>query len=73
MNKTRSNQGFNILCVIGFAVVIISLYLRIGGIVSIVGIVTSGLGLYQTSKTNERGGMFAILGIVFGIILLLFK
>lgn len=72
MNKSASNSGFNIFCVIGFVVIFISLYFKLGVIVNLVGIIISGFGLYQTSKTSERGGMFAILGIVLGIALLLF-
>lgn len=58
----------NSLAIVGFVLGIISFFLNFFGIVGISAVVVSSIALTQISKNSEKGKVFAILGIIFGAI-----
>lgn len=67
-----SNNKINSLALAGFITSIISLFLNFWGIVGIVGVVLSSVGLAQISSRKERGGGLAISGIIVGVFSILY-
>ena len=59
---------YNLLCVIGFAVSCISLFIDYRGLFAVVGIILSIIGMMNARQKNEKGKVFAILGIVIGAV-----
>ena len=67
-----SNNKINSLALAGFITSIISLFLNFWGIVGIVGVVLSSVGLAQINSNKERGSGFAISGIMIGVFSILY-
>ncbi len=72
-NPQNTNRPYNVLCIVGFAVSLISLILSFYGIVGIAGIVISVIGLVNCRQNNQRGTVFAIVGIVIGTLSILYS
>lgn len=64
----KSNDSYNAFAMTGFVLSIISFFLNFWGIVGILAVVFSILGLCQISKTSQKGKVLSILGIIFGAI-----
>lgn len=69
--QPMKNSSYNIMCIIGFAMSMVSLFLNFLGLVSIAGTILSIVGVVQCGKSNEKGKGFAIAGIIIGIISIL--
>ena len=69
-NNTAAVQGStkNTLCIVGFVISIISIFLNFYGIVGIAGIIVSVIGLTDCKKKNQSGNKLAIAGIIIGVI-----
>lgn len=67
-----SNNKINSLSLAGFITSIISLFLNFWGIVGIVGVVLSSVGLAQINSKKERGSGLAISGIMIGVFSILY-
>lgn len=61
-------NSYNGLSIAGFVLGIISFFLNFAGIVGILAVVFSSIGLSQLSKTQQKGKVYSILGIIFGAI-----
>lgn len=61
-----SPQKLNIMALVGFILGCASIFLNFWGIVGIVSLVFSVVGLVQISNGNGKGKGFAIAGIVIG-------
>jgi len=66
--QIKNNGKTNILSVTGFIFGLISLFVDIFGILSILALVFSGVGLTQINNNNEKGTGFAVLGFIFGFL-----
>ena len=64
--QTTSNAKLNIMAIIGFVIACVSLLLNFLGIVGIVALVFSVVGLVQINGGNGKGKGFAIAGTVIG-------
>ena len=64
----KSNGSYNSLSIAGFILGIISCFLNFWGIVGIVAVVLSAIGLSQIYKAQEKGKVLAILGIILATI-----
>jgi len=64
INKSKINT----MALVGFIMGCVSIFLSFWGIVGIVALVFSIIGLNQINGTNENGKGLAITGIIFGII-----
>lgn len=60
----KPNNRTNALAVTGFLFGIISLFINLLGIISILGLVFSGVGLTQVNNRNEKGTGFAVIGFL---------
>lgn len=67
-----SNNKINSLALAGFITSIISLFLNFWGIVGIVGVVLSSVGLAQINSKKEHGSGLAISGIMIGVFSILY-
>lgn len=67
-----SNNKINSLALAGFITSIISLFLNFWGIVGIVGVVLSSVGLAQINSKKEHGSGLAISGIIIGVFSILY-
>lgn len=67
-----SNNKINSLALAGFITSIISLFLNFCGIVGIVGVVLSSVGLAQINSKKEHGSGLAISGIMIGVFSILY-
>lgn len=65
---TRDTRPMNGLAVAGFVVGIVSCFLNFYGIVGVVALILSALGLSGCSRNNQRGKGLAIAGLVLGIV-----
>lgn len=68
----NSNNSYNGLSIAGFVLGIISCFLNFFGIVGIVAVVLSSIGLSQISRDYQKGKVLAIIGIVLGAINIIF-
>lgn len=64
--QVMNNAKLNIMALIGFVIGCVSIFLNFWGIVGIVALVFSIVGLVQINNTNEKGKGFAIAGIALG-------
>ena len=67
-----SNNKINSLALAGFITSIISLFLNFWGIVGIVGVVLSSVGLAQINSKKEHGSGLAISWIIIGVFSILY-
>jgi len=68
----NSNNSYNGLSIAGFVLGIISCFLNFFGIIGIVAVVLSSIGLSQISRDYQKGKALAIIGIVLGTINIIF-
>ena len=64
----KQNDSVSETIIVGFVLGLISCFLDFFGIVGIIAIVFSAIGLSQLSRTNQKGKVLAIIGLVLGII-----
>lgn len=64
----KQNNSVSETIIVGFVLGLISWFLDFFGIVGIMAIVFSAIGLSQLSRTNQKGKVLAIIGLVSGII-----
>ena len=64
----KQNDSVSGTIIAGFVLGLISWFLNFFGIVGIIAIVFSAIGLSQLSRTNQKGKVLAIIGLVLGII-----
>ncbi len=64
----ESKQDYNMFCVMGFAISLVTFYFEHNGIVSLIGAIVSLIGILQYRKKHERGLVFAVVGLAVGII-----
>lgn len=65
-------QRYNVFCILGFVVSLISQLINLWGLIGIAGIVLSIVGLSGSQQKNEKGRGLAIAGIVFGVFSVLY-
>ena len=65
---TKDTRPMNGMCIAGFVVGIVSMFLNFYGIVGIVALILSAVGLSACTKKNQRGKGFAVAGLVLGIV-----
>lgn len=58
----------NTVAVTGFVISMISLFINFFGLVGLAGAITSLVGLLKVNKTKEKGKGLAIVGLIIGII-----
>ena len=68
MTKNNLSQKYNTFSIIGFILGIISFFLNLFGLMGILALIFSSIGLYQIYKNNQDGKTLCILGILFGTI-----
>jgi len=67
--SSQTKQGKNTLAITGFALGIVSIFIGgFIGIIPILSLIFSAIGLYQTRKRKESGVVLAIIGLILGII-----
>ena len=72
-SKIRSHgTKFNALAITGFVISCISLLLNFWGIVGIAGTIVSVIGVIKCGENGERGKALAIVGIVIGVISIIY-
>ena len=64
----KQNDSVSGTIIVGFALGLTSCFLDFFGIVGIIAIVFSAIGLSQLSRTDQKGKVLAIIGLVLGII-----
>ena len=64
----KQNDSVSGTIIAGFVLGLISWFLNFFGIIGIIAIVFSAIGLSQLSRTNQKGKVLAIIGLVLGII-----
>lgn len=69
---TTVNNSTNGMAIAGFVLGLISLIINLFWIPSILGIVFSAVGLAQISKSNQKGKVFAIVGLIASLISIIF-
>ena len=67
-NTIDRSEQYNVMGISGFVTSMVSLLLNFWGIVGIVAVILSTVGLTQIRNTNEKGKGLAITGIVVGSI-----
>lgn len=63
----KQNNSVSGTIIVGFVLGLISWFLNFFGIVGIIAIVFSAIGLSQLSRTHQKGKALAIIGLVSGI------
>ena len=63
-SEPKEKKGISILCLVGFILSLVSLFIALYGTVAIVGLVLSIVGIVQCSKNNLRLKGLGISGIV---------
>ena len=64
----KQNDSVSGTIIVGFALGLTSCFLDFCGIVGIIAIVFSAIGLSQLSRTDQKGKILAIIGLVSGIV-----
>ena len=64
----KQNDSVSGTIIAGFVLGLISWFLNFFGIIGIIAIVFSAIGLSQLSGTNQKGKVLAIIGLASGII-----
>jgi len=68
----NTNNSTNAMTIVGFVLGLVSFFLNFWGIVGVLAIVFSAIGLAQITKTKQKGKVFAIIGLISGIINVLY-
>jgi len=68
IQKTKKIQKMNALALTGFILGLASIFLSWIGIIPILAIIFSAIGIDQTKKKKEKGKELAIIGLILGII-----
>ncbi|MBU5455321.1 DUF4190 domain-containing protein [Caproiciproducens sp. MSJ-32] len=61
------DNGTNALAITGFILGLISWFLNFFGIVAILAIIFSAISFSQIKRKNQKGKVFAIIGLISGI------
>lgn len=72
VNTPVQKAPYNLMCIIGFVISIISYFINFWGIVGMAGIIVSIIGLSQIQRNHENGKGLAIVGIIIGAISVLY-
>ena len=65
INQNNSTNG---MAIAGFVLGLVSWFLNFFGIVGILATIFSAIGLSKVLKTGQKGKVFAIIGLISGII-----
>ena len=66
--QAESKQKSNIMAIVGFILGCVSLLINFWGIVGIVALIFSIVGIVQINNSGEKGKGFAICGIILGVL-----
>lgn len=66
INPVEQKRKYNVMCIVGFVIALVSLLLNFWGIVGIAALIISLLGFMQTKPRNEKGKGLAIAGMAIG-------
>ena len=70
-NNTVHTVHYNTCCIVGFIVSIVSIFVRLHGLVPAAGILVSVMGLLEYKKRGEKGKGLAVAGIVISVLSLI--
>lgn len=59
---------YNLLCILGLVISLISLVFNYFGLVGLGGIIVSVIGLVQCNRKRENGRIMGVLGVFFGAV-----
>ncbi|MGM9900026.1 MAG: zinc-ribbon domain-containing protein [Bacilli bacterium] len=65
-------ESYNTMCIVGLVISCISLFINFWGLVGIAGTIVSAIGLSSCCKKRERGKTLAIIGIVIGVVSIIY-
>ena len=65
--KVEQNKKPNILCIVGFVLSIVSVFLALYGTVAIVGLILSIVGIVQAKKNEQSMKGLGIAGIIVSV------
>jgi len=68
MKQEKPQIKKNKLAVTGFILGLASIFLSFVGIIPILALIFSGVGLYQAKEKKEGGAILAIIGLILGAI-----
>lgn len=68
----KHEAGYNSVCIIGLVISIASLFINMFGLLAIAGIIVSIAGMKSCKSRGEKGKVFAVIGLVLGIVSLLY-
>lgn len=69
----KEKRQRNVMCIVGFVVSFIGLFLDFLGLMGIIGVVLSIVGLVQANRNNEKGKVMATFGILFGVFIIIYR
>ena len=61
-------EGWNVGAVMGFCFSLSAWWIGFFGIVSLIGLILSCIGLYNLKRNNQKGLVLAVIGVVLGIV-----
>ena len=68
----KNEARYNSVCIIGLVISAGSLFINMFGLLAVAGIIVSIAGLKSCKSRGEKGKVFAVIGIVIGIVSLLY-
>ena len=68
MEREKPQTKKNKLAITGFTLGIVSIFFSSIGIIPILALILSSIGLYQAKKRKEGGVILAIIGLILGAI-----
>lgn len=70
--EIKNDHGYNSVCIIGFVISCVSLFFNLFGLLAIAGIIVSIAGLKSCKNREEKGKVFAVIGIILGMVSLIY-
>lgn len=68
LTEVKSQTKNNKLAIIGFILGMVSILFGFIGIIPILALIFSGIGLWQIKKQKEGGAILAIIGLILGVV-----
>ena len=68
MNQNYQVEQSNGMATAGLIVSMVSIFVPLAGMMGLIGLVFSILGLIQSKKVNGKGKIYSILGVIIGIV-----
>ncbi len=65
---TVKKAQYNLMCILGLVISVISLFFNYFGLVGLGGIIVSVIGVVLCNRKNENGRILGALGILFGAV-----